>query len=216
MRGVFRAANYYVTYMSYYTCAILASVQHVQWPKVGQTKSLINSPCWYKGWKSMAGILVGPLFQDWAMKINIDTLGILSIQCVPEKRKPINRVNFSENCNDLSEKVYIVTNFSLSSFFWHQLYMYWPCLNKHGPFQMVMSKMICAEWEFKGLTGSAMFQNKGTPLGKTFISISFVSFVMFLLLRLLILTCISESRNLGISTQHHYSAQIVFDMHKFK
>ena len=44
-----------------------------------------------------------------------------SIQCVPEKRKPINRVNFSENCNDLSEKVYIVTKFSLSSFFWHQL-----------------------------------------------------------------------------------------------
>ena len=39
------------------------------------------------------------------------------IQCVPEKRKPINRVNFSENCNDLSEKVYIVTKFSLSSFF---------------------------------------------------------------------------------------------------
>ena len=70
--------------------------------------------------------------------------------------------------------------------------MYWPCMNKHGPFQMVMSKMICAEWEFKGLTGSATFQNKGR-VEKTFISISFVSFVMFLLLRLLILTWISES-----------------------
>ena len=44
-----------------------------------------------------------------------------AIQCVPEKRKPINQVNFSENCNDLSEKVYIVTKFSLSSFFWHQI-----------------------------------------------------------------------------------------------
>ena len=44
-----------------------------------------------------------------------------AIQCVPEKRKPINQVNFSENCNDLSEKVYIVTKFSLSSFFWRQL-----------------------------------------------------------------------------------------------
>ena len=55
-----------------------------------------------------------------------------------------------------------------------------------------MSKMICAEWEFKGLTGSATFQNKGT-CWKTFIGISFVSFVMFLLLRLLILTWISES-----------------------
>ena len=32
-----------------------------------------------------------------------------TIQCVPEKRKPIKRVNLSINCNDLSEKVYIVT-----------------------------------------------------------------------------------------------------------
>ena len=40
--------------------------------------------------------------------------------------------------------------------------MYWPCMNKHGPFQMVMSKIIFAEWEFKGLTGSVTFQNKGT------------------------------------------------------
>ena len=44
-----------------------------------------------------------------------------SIQCVPQKRKPIIRVNFSENCNDLSEEAYIFTKFSLSSFFWHQL-----------------------------------------------------------------------------------------------
>ena len=40
--------------------------------------------------------------------------------------------------------------------------MYWPCMAKHEPIQMVMSKLICAEWEFKGLTGSATFQNKGT------------------------------------------------------
>ena len=39
------------------------------------------------------------------------------IQCVPEKWKPINQVDFSENYNDLSKKVYIVTKFSLSSFF---------------------------------------------------------------------------------------------------
>ena len=44
----------------------------------------------------------------------------IPIQCVPEKRKPINQVNFSENY-DLSEKVYMVTKFNLSSFFWHQL-----------------------------------------------------------------------------------------------
>ena len=40
--------------------------------------------------------------------------------------------------------------------------MYRPCMTKHGPFQMVMSKMICAEWEFKGLMGPVTFQNKGT------------------------------------------------------
>ena len=44
-----------------------------------------------------------------------------TIQCVPQKRKPIYQVNFSENWNDLSQKVYIVTKFSLSSFIWHQL-----------------------------------------------------------------------------------------------
>ena len=68
--------------------------------------------------------------------------------------------------------------------------MYWLCMTKHEPFQMVMSKLICVEGEFKGLPGSATFQKKGR-VEKTFISISFVSFVMFLLLRLLILTWIS-------------------------
>ena len=64
-------------------------------------------------------------------------------------------------------------------------------MSKHGPFQMVMSKMICAEWEFKGLSGLSRFRMKGC-VEKTFISmISFVSFVMFLLSRLLILTWIS-------------------------
>ena len=82
--------------------------------------------------------------------------------------------------------------------------MYWPCMNKHWPFQMVMSKMIWAEWEFKVLTGSATFQNKGT-CWKTFFGISFVSFVMFLLLRLLILTWISESELGHIKPQSHYS-----------
>ena len=38
------------------------------------------------------------------------------IQCVPEEWKPINQVNYSENCNDLFKRVYIVIKFSLSSF----------------------------------------------------------------------------------------------------
>ena len=49
-------------------------------------------------------------------KVCFDRSNNFYIQCVPEKRKSINQVNFSENCNDLSEKVYIVIKFSLSSF----------------------------------------------------------------------------------------------------
>ena len=56
-----------------------------------------------------------------ASSIEVMIFYFRNIQCVPQKRKPINQVNFSENWNDLSEKVYIVTKFSLSSFFWHQL-----------------------------------------------------------------------------------------------
>ena len=102
------------------------------------------------------------------------------------------RANFSENCNDLSEKAYILTKFSLSSFFWHQLQ---DVLAMHEQALTISNgdvNIICAEWEFKGLTGYATFQNKGT-CWKTFIGIYFVSFVMFLLIRLLILTWISES-----------------------
>ena len=68
------------------------------------------------------------------------------IQCVPEKRKPINQVNFSENCNDLSEKVYIKLQNSVYPLSFDISYkMYWPCMANHEPFQMVMSKLICAE-----------------------------------------------------------------------
>ena len=82
------------------------------------------------------------------------------IQCVPQKRKPINRVNFSENCNDLSEKAYIFTKFSLSSFFWHQLQ---DVLAMHEQALTISNgdvKNDLPEWEFKGLTGSATFQKQ--------------------------------------------------------
>ena len=128
------------------------------------------------------------------------------VQCELKKRKPkFNTKSLSKKKRQIikllsrDDSIFIFLSFDTS------YKMYWPCMNKHWPFQMVMSKIICAEWEFKGLTGSATFQNKGT-CWKTFIGISFVSFVMFLLLRLLILTWISESE-LGHITQHHYSAQ---------
>ena len=86
------------------------------------------------------------------------------IQCVPEKRTPINQgeANFSENCNDLLKKFTLLQNSIYLLSFDTSYKMYWPCMTKHEPFQMVMSKLICAEWEFKGLPGSATFQNKGT------------------------------------------------------
>ena len=61
------------------------------------------------------------------------------------KRKPTNQVNFSENCNDLSEKVYIVTNAVYPLYFDTSYNMYWTCMAKHEPLPMVMSKLICAE-----------------------------------------------------------------------
>ena len=74
----------------------------------------------YTRWAPHQPSLIGDMVPEaegdlWPCKFCLD------VQCIPEKRKPINQVNFSENCNDLSEKVYIVTKFNLSSFFWHQL-----------------------------------------------------------------------------------------------
>ena len=67
------------------------------------------------------------------------------IQCVPEKRKPINQVNFSKNYKDLCKQVYIVTNLSYPLSFDTRYKKYWPCMAEHEPFEMVMSKLICAE-----------------------------------------------------------------------
>ena len=85
------------------------------------------------------------------------------VQFVPEKRKPINQVNLSKRCNDLFKKVYIVTKFSLSSFFWHQLQ---DVLVMHGRARTISNGDVKIDLRrigvFKGLTGSATFQNKGT------------------------------------------------------
>ena len=55
------------------------------------------------------------------------------------------------------KKKFTLLQNSVNPLSFHTSYkMYWPYMTKHEPFQMVMSKLICAEWEFKGLTGSAM------------------------------------------------------------
>lgn len=94
--------------------------------------------------------------------------------------------------------------------------MYWPCMDKHGPFQMVMSEMICAEWGFKGLSASATSEQNNVLNLKR----HSLAFLLSLLSRFFCLDSLFwhglTSLNLVISTQHPYSAQIVFDMHEFK
>ena len=85
----------------------------------------------------------------------------VDIQCVPEKRKLIKQINFSENYNDLSKKVYIVAKFSSSSFFWHQIQ---DVLAMHGRARTISNcdvKIDLRRIGGKGLTGTATFQNKG-------------------------------------------------------
>ena len=96
----------------------------------------------------------------------------------------------------------LTSKFSLSSFFWHQLQDVWPCMNKHWPFQMVCQKWF-AEWEFKGLRGLPRFRTKGR-VERHSLAISFGCFFCLEFWQ------ISESH--WSYTQHHYSAQIVFDM----
>ena len=138
----------------------------------------------------------------------------IHIQCVPEKRKPINRVNFSENCNDLSEKVYTVTKFSLSSFFWHQLQ---DVLAMHEQARTISNgdvKNDLRRMGIWGLNGVCHVSEQRDVLKRHSLA--------FLLSLLSCFFCLDSlfwhglaSLNLVISTQRHYSAQIVFDMHEF-
>ena len=84
------------------------SLENFTWAKKGFVDLLADSLLFWSG-----------LFLSY--NTHYDERFAIIIQCVPQKRKPIFRVNFSENCNDLSEKAYSFTKFSLSSFFWHQL-----------------------------------------------------------------------------------------------
>ena len=65
-------------------------------------------------------------------KGNFHGANVFIIQCVPEKRKTFTL---------LQNSVYPLSFDTCYK-------MYWPCMTKHEPFKMVMSKFICAEWEF--------------------------------------------------------------------
>ena len=81
-------------------------------------------------------------------------------------------------------------------------------------------KCWCQNWfaqskNLRAYRGLPRFRKKGR-VEKTFISISFVSIVTFLLLIDSLFWHGLASLNLVISTQHHCSAQIDFDIHVFK
>ena len=113
------------------------------------------------------------------------------------------------------KEVNIVTNFSLSSFFWQQLQ---DVLAMNGRARTISNGDVKIDLRriWKGLTGSATFQNKGTVVGKTFITHFFCLFchVSFCLV-LLILTWISKSE-LGHINSTPFCRTIDFDMHEFK
>ena len=79
---------------------------------------LTIDPAWMAFWWETNGSVC--LWQE-APKNRASNPNLSLYSASQKQRKPINQVNFSENCNDLFKKVYIVTKFSLSSFFWHQL-----------------------------------------------------------------------------------------------
>ena len=48
------------------------------------------------------------------------------------------------------KKITLLQNLAYPLSFDTSYKMYWPYMAKHELFQMVMSKLICAEYEFKG------------------------------------------------------------------
>ena len=94
----------------------------IVFPLFIETLVLFSSTCNDACWTVLHSILRLYSFllnEQINLKVSKYTLTLCTqqlqhIQCVPQKRKPINRVIFSENCNDLSEKAYMFTKFSLS------------------------------------------------------------------------------------------------------
>ena len=62
-----------------------------------------------------------------------------------KKRKPINEVIFLKTVMIYQKKFTLLQNSVYPLSFDNGYKMYWPWMAKHKPFQMVMSKLICAE-----------------------------------------------------------------------
>ena len=83
------------------------------------------------------------------------------VQCVPEKRKPIIKLILLKTVMIYPKKFTLLQNSVYPLSFDTSYKMYWSCMAEHEPCQMhVMSNLVCAEWEVRGLAGSATFQNK--------------------------------------------------------
>ena len=112
---------------------------------------------------------------------------------VSQKRKPINRLEIFHNVRKGLHFYKILIKYL---FYWH-ITRYIECMNKHWPFQMVLSKIICAEWEF--LTGSATMSQ--IDVVEPDIHWYFLStFVMFLLLNSLFVHGLASLTLVSINT----------------
>ena len=123
------------------------------------------------------------------------------IQCVPEKRKPINQVNFSENCNDLSEKDYQLVIRCIGHAWPSTSHFKWWCQNWFAQNRNLRFNGVCHVWEQRDVLKRHS--------------------MAFVLSLLSCFFCLDSLFWHGLvctwsSTQHHYSAKIAFDMHEFK
>ena len=138
--------------------------------------------------------IIHPQFRANCLRWRLSAVDCLTaIYTVRPRKKETHKSSyfFPKTVTIYQKKVYIVTKLSLPSFFWHQLQDVF-AMHGHSTNHF---KWWCQNWFAQNMNLRAYrdlprFRTKGR-VEKTFISISFVSFVMFLLLRLLILTWIN-------------------------
>ena len=68
-----------------------------------------------------------------------------AVQCIPKKGNPWIKLIFLKTVMIYQKKITLLQNSVYPLSFDTSYKMYWPCMVKHEPFQMVMSKLICAK-----------------------------------------------------------------------
>ena len=138
-----------------------------------------------------------------------------NVQCAPEKKKPINQVNFSENYNELSQIVYIITN-SVYQIHFISGTRYTICIGHTRPITNYF-KWWCKIGlrRIGGDNGVCHVSEQRDVLKRHSLAFLLSYLSCFFSLDSLFWHGLA-SLNLVILTQQHYSAKIDFDMHEFK